>query len=103
MENYEIDETLFYSTIRDEYNSVHYEDGKYCIGTVKTEDEAIRYYNLDGKMVASFSFAEAMIVGWQIDENGKYASVYESYTGEVIGNVINVYRNGNLIWQLKGR
>lgn len=103
LDDYVLDETMFYSTIRDEYNAVYYEDEKYHIGTVVSEDEAIRYYDLDGEFVAGFSYAEGMYFGWQVDEYGQYASVYKSYTGEVVDNVINVYRNGNLVWQLKGR
>lgn len=102
-DDYVLDETMFYSTIRDEYNSVYYKDDKYNIGTVADIDEAIRYYDLDGNLVAGFPHGEGMYFGWQVDENGKYASVYKSYTGEVVDNVVNVYRNGSLVWQLKGR
>ena len=82
---------------------MYYKDDKYNIGTVADVDEAIRYYDLDGNLVAGFPHGEGMYFGWQVDENGKYASVYKSYTGEVVDNVVNVYRNGSLVWQLKGR
>ena len=42
-------------------------------------------------------------VGWQTDENGKYALFYELYDGSVSGNAFKIYYKGELVWTIEGR
>ena len=102
-ENYVIDETLFFSNIRDGYNAIYWKNGDYHLGNVERVDNSIFYYNLDGKLVAGYDVLSCAIFGWQIDENGQYASKYSSYDGIVNNGVFQIYKSGKLVWEFKGR
>lgn len=102
-DNFEIDETLFFSNIRDGYDAVYWKDGEYHLGSIGRDRDAILYYNLDGKLEAGVDFLSCSVFGWQLDENGRYASKYGNYDGIVSNGVFQIYHLGKLVWELKGR
>lgn len=101
--NFVIDETLFFSNIRDGYDAVYWKNGEYHLGSIGRDSMSILYYNLDDKLEAGFDFLTCSVVGWQLDENGQYASKYNSYDGMVNNGAFQIYRSGKLVWELKGR
>ena len=46
---------------------------------------------------------EQKTFGWQVDENGRYASFYNTYSASVIGNVIKAFYKDEVIFVLEGR
>ena len=102
-EDYVIDDTLFFSNIRDGYDSIYWKKGEYHLGSIGRDSDAILYYNLDGKLEAGYDFLTCSVVGWPLDEKGQYASKYNSYEGVVNNGVFQIYHSGELVWELKGR
>ena len=98
-----IDETLFCYENVDGYDAVVYKGGKYVLCYMEQGSEALYYKLLDGTLIYAVDFLTQKAVGWQVNDDGKYASYYANYDGHVSGNVVKVYYKGNLIWELKGR
>lgn len=98
----EIDESLFLKTTYPDFNSVAYVDGVYSHTKLYERKGALIWDDEMGNRVWAYDPLSLSTIGWQI-ENGKYASVYQSYTGKVENNAIYVYHNGQEVWSLKGR
>ena len=98
-----IDENLFCYENVDGYDAVAYKNGEYILCYMEQGSEALYYKDLDGKLVYAVDILTQKNLGWQIGDNGKYASYYALYDGNVSGNAIKVYYKGNLVWVLKGR
>ncbi len=102
-EDFQIDETLFFSNIRDGYDAIYWKKGEYHLGVISRNSEAIFYYDLDGKLEVGYDYLSCAFFGWQIDEYSNYATKYNTYDGVVNNGVFQVYRSGKLVWELKGR
>ena len=98
-----IDESLFIYSDDDGYDAVAFVKGKYILSVIKREGDITYYRDLDGNVIANFHAEVQKILGWQIDENRKYASYYATYDGSVSGYAFKVYYKGELVWSLKGR
>lgn len=98
-----IEETMFIRSMVDGYSAVAYIEGEYILCNIRTNGNAVYYEDMLGKLVFGISSMEQKIIGWGEDEDGNYATYYKSYDGSVNGNVINIYRNGKVIFQLNKR
>ena len=101
--NYVIDETLFNFSLRDGYNSICKVNNDYVHAIIEKSNDAIRYKDLDGNLIAGFDSITMSVCGWPIDENKKYASIFDDYDGVVSNNIFKIYYKGELVWELKGR
>lgn len=99
-----VNESLFFRSIYDGYNSVVYRDEVYTHTYVyRTNKNAIIWMDKDGNYKWAIDPLTAMLIGYQVDDNGRYAAVYDTYYGVVSSNVLKVYHNNKLVWTLKGR
>jgi len=98
-----IDDTMFIRSMVDGYSAVAYIKGEYILCNIRKKGNAVYYEDLLGNLVLGISSLEQKIFGWECDEDGNYATYYKSYDGSVNGNVINIYRNGKVIFQLNKR
>ena len=73
------------------------------LGVIKRTKDAIYYYDLDGTTLAAFDYVSMMFMGWQLDDEGRYAATYKRYDGNVSGNVIKIYYKGELVFEMRGR
>lgn len=97
-------ETYFYYTTQDGYNAVCVQNNKYCIAKLQVTNDAFRYNDINGKLLLGVDLAlSAKVFGWQVDENGSYASFYTRYDGEIHGNIIRVKYDNSEVWKLKRR
>lgn len=96
-------ERVFFSVNDDGYDSVAFKKGQFYLTCLYTSADAYRYKDLNGNLVAGFTTGlEMKVVGWQLDEEGKYASFYTRYSGSILGTAGRVYYDGDLIWKLVG-
>jgi len=97
----DVDESLFISTPSDGYNGlcVNAINQKW-LAVIRRGKEAVFYNNLDGTVINGFMTKNT---GWQVDENGDFASIYNTYDGYVVGKTVKVCYKGNLVWSMKGR
>ena len=102
-ENDFIDESLFFYSLRDGYNAICKVDNDYVHTKIVKKNSVIRYNDLDGNLVMGVDGITMQVCGWPIDENNMYASIYEKYDGVVSNNIIKIYYEGNLVWELRGR
>lgn len=99
----DVNERMFFYTKLEGYNAVYFKDGAYHLAAVADEGERIVYKDLNGDVLYGLTKGECMWYGWQYDELGKYASIYPYYDGVATGGGIEVYYNGELVFELKGR
>lgn len=96
-------ERVFFEVDDDGYDSVAYKNGRYYLTCLNVSSNAYRYTDLNGKAVVAFDKGLTMkTFGWQLDEEGYYASFYRLYSGSVFGVIGKVYYDGELIWKLYG-
>jgi hypothetical protein len=98
-----LDETLFTASLREGYDAVCYKNSRYVLSKISRENDTICYRDLDGNLVGGFTSLEFIVCGWQLDEQGRYATVYDSYSGVADTTGFKVYKNASLVWELKGR
>ena len=98
-----VDDSLFFYSLRDGYNAICKVDNDYVHTKIIKNNNAIRYNDLDGNLVLGIDGLIMQSCGWPIDERNMYASIYEKYDGVVSNNIIKIYYDGNLVWELKGR
>ena len=99
----DLDKRLFFYETETGYDTVALKNNKYQLACLYADVDGNRYKDLDGKMIAAISAAlEMPVVGWQLDEDLKYAGFYTRYDGTVLGNVVRIYYEGELVWKLKG-
>ena len=97
----DVDENLFISTPSDGYNALCVNAiNQQWLAVIKRSQNAVFYNHLDGTVICGFILENS---GWQADENGDYAAIYNSYDGYVVGKTIKVCYQGNLVWSMKGR
>lgn len=99
----DIDWSLFIYIDKDGADCVVNKDGKYLLSYMKQNSVGLYYYNLDGKIIMAIDTLSQKVVGWQIDEEGKYASYYKTYNGTVSGKFIKIYYKNELVLTLEGR
>ncbi len=98
------DKPMFFHSGYDEYNTVALKKGEYKILKLRDTEAGVYYEDSQGACFYAVDKLITMkIVGWQIDEVGQYATFYKSYDGVVSGNVLQVYRNGKKVWEMKGK
>lgn len=96
-------EQVFFYINEDGYDSVAHKNGQFYLTCLHANTDAYRYKDLNGKTIVGVDTALTMkVVGWQLDEEGHYASFYRLYSGSVTGTVGRVYYDGNLLWKLIG-
>lgn len=96
-------EWVFLKTALDGYNTVCRKNGAYQFAYLKSTSSSYNFVGLDGKVLVSYSFMEMMVMGWQLDEDGNYATVYRRYDGTTSGAVAKVYYDGKMVWSMKER
>ncbi len=97
-------EWMFFKTVTDGYDSLLYKKGKYYLACLHCTDMAYYYNDVNGEMIGAYNTSlEMKVCGWQIDEDGDYASFYTRYDGSVAGAVVKVYYNGKTVWIMKER
>lgn len=98
-------EHQFFYTDKDGYDSITCgRDRKNHIVKLYNDYDAIRYRDLDGKLIYGIDKdLTCTIIGWPVDENGKYVGFYRLYDGEIYGNIIKVKFDGKVVWTLKRR
>lgn len=99
----EIDESLFMYCDIDGADAVVERDGKYILSCIKRKNDGIYYYDLDGKLCAAIDNVSMKVCGWQVEEDGLYATSYKTYDGDVSGKFINIYYKNELVLTLDGR
>lgn len=106
-ESYVLDESLFFKSNYDLYNAVVIAYGIYqvCVAVKGAADDVIMlwYYDENNECIGGIDVFSADIAGWPRDEDDKYITQINDYVGVVSGNVLKVYYQGNLVWELKGR
>ncbi len=96
-------EQIFFYVNKDGYDSVAHKNGQFYLTCLHANTDAYLYKDLDGKLILGVDTALTMkVVGWQLDEEGHYASYYRLYSGSVTGTVGRVYYDGKLLWKLIG-
>ena len=98
-----IDESLFCYEDVDGYDAVVYKNNQYILCYMEQGKEALYYKKLDGNLIFAVDIVSQKALGWQVNEDGYYASYYATYDGHISGNVFKVYYKGNLVWALRGR
>ncbi len=94
---------LFFRLGGKNYDSVAYKSGTYYLTTLTCMSKAYYYYGAS-ELVAAFDKGLTMVVcGWQLDEDGKYASYYTRYDGTVSGTVVKIFYEGQNVWTMKER
>ena len=100
----DIDESLFITTAQRGYDSlVLNQNNNKVPAVIRDNHQAVLYCDLDGNIIAGFTKAEMLFAGWQVDDNGYYATVYQNYDAVISGKVIKVYYKDELVWTMKGR
>ena len=107
-ETYVLDESLFFETNYDLYNAIIKVYGQYytpCIAVRGAADDnvVVWYYTENNECLGGIDGLTASLSGWPKDENGQFITEINDYVGVVSGNVLKVYFQGNLVWELKGR
>lgn len=101
-----VDESLFYRTSYDMYNSVVTVHGP-VQHTVAVENVnsiiLFNYYDENHNTLAEIDAYTIEKMNWPRDENGEYTLFFDNYTGVATGNILKVYYKGDLVWELKGR
>lgn len=95
----------FFYTQKDGFDSLACgKDREYHLAKLYNDDDALRYKDLDGGLICGVDKSMTCpIIGWPVDENGKYAGFYRLYDGEVYSNIIRVKYDGVIVWTLKRR
>ncbi|MBO5038697.1 MAG: PEGA domain-containing protein, partial [Alphaproteobacteria bacterium] len=99
----DINEGLFVYEKAFGYDSYARAKGIDKITTISSDKDCIYYSRLDGTLYAAFAKWVMKVFGWQLDDNGKYASVHLNYDGCVSGSAIHVYYKGKEVFVMKGR
>ncbi len=103
-ESSDIDESLFITTAQSGYNSLVLDKNNNMVpAVIRDNHQAVLYSDLSGNVIAGFTKAEMLFVGWQVDDNGYCATVYQNYDAVISGKVIKVYYKDELVWTMKGR
>lgn len=102
-----LDESLFFKTNYDLYNALiqHESKCRVCVAVqgAADDDVLVSYYGENNEFLNSISYLFAKVCRWPYDENGRYITQFFDYVGVVSGNVLKLYYQGNLVWELKGR
>ena len=102
-----LDESLFFQTNYDLYNAVimHHAQYRACVAVqgAADDDVLVSYYGENNEFLNAISYLHAKFSRWPYDENGNYITQFSDYVGVVSGNVLKLYYQGNLVWELKGR
>lgn len=99
----DFDESLFIYETQNGYDTLAKDKYKVNrLAVIRRTSKAIYYDDLNGNIIVGFDLSTMKYYGWQLDENGYYASVYKLYDGYVVGKTVKVYLDGNLIWTMKG-
>ena len=97
----DVDESLFISTPSSGYNALCLNAIKQrWLAVIKRGKNAVFYEHLDGIPICGFMTKDT---AWQVDENGDFATIYNTYDGYVTGKTVKVCYEGNLVWSMKGR
>ncbi len=99
----EINRYIFIYDTYDGYNGVAKVNGEYQLCIVSRGTNALYYRDKEQNLVWAIDSGTQKAVGWQTDENGKYALFYELYDGSVSGNAFKIYYKGELVWTIEGR
>jgi len=100
----DIDESMFVTTQTDGYDSLAFNSSHLNqLALIRRGNQAIFYDDANGTVVAGYDYVSMSFMGWQLDENGQFATVYNSYDGSVVGGTVKVYYQGSLVWTLRGR
>lgn len=99
----DINEELFVYEKAWGYDSYARANGIDKITTISSNSDCIYYRLLDGTLYMAFVKSFLMFWGWQLDDNGNYATVHLNYDGSVSGSAIHVYYKGEEVFVMKGR
>ncbi|MBR5598533.1 MAG: hypothetical protein IKW39_00680 [Alphaproteobacteria bacterium] len=99
----DIDESLFIYNQEDGADSVCVLDDVCHLCYLVRTNIAIYYYDLSGTLLIAFDNLSLQVLGWQLDEKGKYATYYNTYDGYVSGKTIKVYYEGDLVFVMDRR
>ncbi len=107
-ENYVVDDTLFFESNYDLYNAIVKLMGTYytpCVAVRGAADDVVVvwYYNENNEFIGGIDWLTAELAGWPKDEDGNFITEIKDYVGVVSGNVLKLYYQGNLVWELKGK
>ncbi len=99
-----VDESLFSYDTNDGYNSVALVSGEY-VNTILTigDNENVYYRDIDGTLIFNSTLSLRVQFGWQKDENGNYVYLYDNYDAVISNNMLSVYYNGEIVFELRGR
>lgn len=102
-----LDETKFFFDTYDLYNAVIYLYDHFApivmVSDLTGGFYPVLYYSKDGVLVGGTDVYSIQTLNWPKNDKGQWITTFTDYVGVINGNILKVYYQGNLVWELKGR